>query len=182
MSQWHCIVQGQQYGPVDDSTVRDWIRSGRVQPSDNVWTEGMAQWLPAAQVPALAGSFSDPNRITAAPIQRDPREADVSGVYAYPESFNRDPDAMDPYARNMPNKPHRSGTVLTLGILGVLCCGICAVVAWTMGSSDIKEMDAGVMDPSGRGATQAGKILGIVGTILWIIGVVVNLGSLAVTS
>jgi hypothetical protein len=40
-----------------------------------------------------------------------------------------------------------------------------------MGSGDLKEMDAGTMDPSGRGTTQAGKICGIIGTILLIIGV-----------
>ncbi len=42
-----------------------------------------------------------------------------------------------------------------------------------MGSGDLKQMDAGTMDPSGRGNTQAGKICGIIGTILLIIGVIV---------
>ena len=35
-----------------------------------------------------------------------------------------------------------------------------------MGNSDLKKMDAGVMDPEGRSNTQIGKILGIVGTVL----------------
>ena len=34
-------------------------------------------------------------------------------------------------------------------------------------------MDAGTMDPGGRGMTKAGKICGIVGTILLIIGVII---------
>ena len=34
-------------------------------------------------------------------------------------------------------------------------------------------MDTGTMDPSGRGTTQAGKICGIIGTILMIIGFVI---------
>jgi hypothetical protein len=34
-------------------------------------------------------------------------------------------------------------------------------------------MDAGAMDPGGRGLTNAGKIYGIVGTILLIIGAVI---------
>jgi len=42
-----------------------------------------------------------------------------------------------------------------------------------MGSGDLKEMDTGTMDPSGRGTTQAGKICGIIGTILMIIGFVI---------
>jgi len=42
-----------------------------------------------------------------------------------------------------------------------------------MGAGDLKEMDAGTMDPSGRGTTQAGKICGIIGTILLILGLVI---------
>jgi hypothetical protein len=39
-----------------------------------------------------------------------------------------------------------------------------------MGSGDLREIDAGRMDPSGRGLTQAGKICGIVSVVLAIIG------------
>jgi hypothetical protein len=42
-----------------------------------------------------------------------------------------------------------------------------------MGSGDLKEMDAGTMDPSGRSITNAGRICGIVGTILLIVGVII---------
>jgi hypothetical protein len=42
-----------------------------------------------------------------------------------------------------------------------------------MGSNDMKEMDAGTMDPSGRGLTQAGKICGIVALVLLGIGIII---------
>ena len=71
-------------------------------------------------------------------------------------------------------KPHRGVLILILGILSLVGCGIIAgIPAWIMGSGDLKEIDAGTMDPSGRGLTQAGKILGMIATILFIIGVVV---------
>tara|TARA_Y100001933_G_scaffold263004_1_gene322938 strand:- start:1519 stop:1677 length:159 start_codon:yes stop_codon:yes gene_type:complete len=38
-----------------------------------------------------------------------------------------------------------------------------------MGDSDLKEMDAGIMDPSGRGSTSAGKVLGMIVCILTIL-------------
>jgi hypothetical protein len=63
---------------------------------------------------------------------------------------------------------HRGGMILTLGILA-LCCNVCfipGICAWAMGQSDLNAMNAGRMDPSGRGLTQAGMILGIIGTIL----------------
>jgi hypothetical protein len=70
-------------------------------------------------------------------------------------------------------KPHRGTLILVLGILGLVVCAPLGIAAWIMGSGDLKQMDAGTMDPSGRGNTQAGKICGIIGTILLIIGVIV---------
>ncbi len=69
-------------------------------------------------------------------------------------------------------KPHRGTLILVLGILGLIICGPLAIVAWVMGSSDLKQIDAGTMDPAGRGTTQAGRICGIIGTILLIISII----------
>ena len=69
-------------------------------------------------------------------------------------------------------KPHRGTLILVLGILGLVVCGPLGIVAWIMGSGDLKEIDAGTMDPSGCGTTQAGKICGMIATILMIIGVI----------
>jgi len=71
-------------------------------------------------------------------------------------------------------KPHRGTMILVLGILGLVVCSPLAIVAWVMGSGDLKEIDAGTMDPSGRSSTNAGKICGIIGTILMIVGLVIG--------
>jgi hypothetical protein len=71
-------------------------------------------------------------------------------------------------------KPHRGTLILVLGILGLVVCGPLGIVAWIMGSGDLKEMDAGTMDPAGRGTTQAGKICGIIATILLILGIIIG--------
>ena len=71
--------------------------------------------------------------------------------------------------------PHRGTLILVLGILGLVICFICGFVAWSMGGTDLRRMDAGTMDPSGRGITQAGKILGMVGGILGCIGMLAGL-------
>lgn len=70
-------------------------------------------------------------------------------------------------------KPHRGTLILVLGILGIVLCGPLAIAAWIMGNGDLKEMDAGAMDPSGRGNTNAGRICGIIGTVLLAISIVV---------
>ena len=74
-----------------------------------------------------------------------------------------------------PLMPHRGGLILALGILGFVCCFICGIIAWVLGNGDLREMDAGRMDPSGRGLTQAGKICGMVSVILSIVGFVIGL-------
>ena len=61
--------------------------------------------------------------------------------------------------------------ILTFGILGFACCQIFAIVAWVMGHQDLKEINAGRMDPDGRGLTQAGMIIGIIGTVLMVLAV-----------
>lgn len=73
-------------------------------------------------------------------------------------------------------KPHRGVLILVLGILSLVGCGIFAgIPAWVMGTNDLKLIDAGTMDPSGRGLTQAGQILGMIATILFAVGVLVVL-------
>ena len=72
-------------------------------------------------------------------------------------------------------RPHRGVMILVFGILSLVICFIFGIVAWVMGNADLREMDAGQMDPEGRGLTQAGKILGIVGVCLTALGVVITI-------
>lgn len=69
-------------------------------------------------------------------------------------------------------KPHRGPMMLTFGILGLICCLVFGILAWVMGQADLKEMAEGRMDPAGEGMTKAGKILGMVGCALAVLGVV----------
>ena len=86
--------------------------------------------------------------------------------------------------------PHRGAIVLVLGILSIVICAFVGPVAWIMGKGDLAKIDQGMMDPSGRGLTLAGMILGIVGTVflalslvivvLWIIfAILLGLGAAA---
>ena len=61
---------------------------------------------------------------------------------------------------------------MVLGILGLVLCGVIGPFAWVMGSKAVKQIDANPNAYSGRGEANAGKIMGIVGTVLLILGVV----------
>ena len=64
-------------------------------------------------------------------------------------------------------EPHRGTLVLILGILSiVLQCFPLGLVAWILGSGDLKKIRARQMDPEGEGLTKAGWICGIIGTCL----------------
>ncbi|KAA1418005.1 DUF4190 domain-containing protein [Nocardioides humilatus] len=60
--------------------------------------------------------------------------------------------------------------ILILGIAGIVCCGIAAIVAWVMGNKAQKEIDAGQYAPTS--GVKIGRILGMIGTILMIVGAV----------
>jgi hypothetical protein len=69
-------------------------------------------------------------------------------------------------------KPHRGTLILVLGILGLILCGFfTGIPAWIMGNRDLKDMDAGVMDASGRDFTKAGRICGLISVPLSVISV-----------
>jgi len=73
-----------------------------------------------------------------------------------------------PPTEQAPMRPHRGTTILVLGILGLVTMGtvcggiILGIIAWIMGRKDLRAMDRGVMNPEGRGTTQAGTICGII--------------------
>ena len=64
-------------------------------------------------------------------------------------------------------------TVLVLGILGLVVCGLLGPIAWSMGNTELRAIDAGRRPPENRGTANAGRILGIIVTVLLGIGLVV---------
>jgi hypothetical protein len=68
--------------------------------------------------------------------------------------------------------PHRGTLILVLGILSLVLGGLLGVgfalgpIAWIMGNNDLAFIRAGRMDPEGEGLTNAGRICGIISTVL----------------
>src|SRR4029077_2256749 len=70
-----------------------------------------------------------------------------------------------PYGPPPPNHP-QAITVLVLGILGLVVCGIVGPFAWVMGNRAVREIDASQGALGGRTEANVGRILGIVATVL----------------
>lgn len=76
------------------------------------------------------------------------------------------PDASAPPLGYAPPEHPQATLSLILGILGIVVCGVAAPFAWQIGRRTLAEIDASQGRLAGRGAAQAGYVLGIVGTVL----------------
>jgi predicted Zn finger-like uncharacterized protein len=127
---------------------------------------------------AAGGGEAPPPPPPDEPPPRRPREDDIEEDRPSRRAPRRDDDRGyedEPRRRRRPSggyTPHRGTLILVFGILGLVVCGIFAPIAWVMGNTDMKEIREGRMDPEGESLTNIGRILGIVGTILLIIGFV----------
>jgi mannose/fructose/N-acetylgalactosamine-specific phosphotransferase system component IIC len=66
-------------------------------------------------------------------------------------------------------------TALVLGILGVACCWFVAPVAWYLGQNELRAIHEGRASAAGEGWAMAGKILGMIGTALLVLVLIIGL-------
>jgi len=64
-----------------------------------------------------------------------------------------------------PDHP-RATLAMILGILSLVCCQLTGPFAWVIGGKAVREIDASGGRLGGRGQAMAGKVLGIIGTVL----------------
>jgi uncharacterized membrane protein YjgN (DUF898 family) len=78
-------------------------------------------------------------------------------------------------------REHPQGTlVLVLGILGVFVAGICAPFAWYLGSKALKEARASGVTYSNQQQLVVGRVLGIIMTVIAILGILFGVVALVV--
>jgi hypothetical protein len=122
-----------------------------------------------------------------APDPRAPYAPPPTNPYPQPGSFDQygaQPYGTQPYGAypvsyggGLPDHPS-STTAMVLGIValvGLAVCGgltlVLAPFAWAMGSRAVREIDAEPGRYGGRDKANAGRIMGIIGTVLLALGV-----------
>ena len=143
---------GKDYGPVAKTELDRWVAEGRVTAASQIRQQGSEQWQPARVLYPRLNVAAGGNPFADRQAAGNPYTASTA-----PPTPNRFAQA------------HRGGIILTLGILSLLCCQLLGPVAWIMGQTDLKQIDAGIMDREGRSLTQIGMILGIVSTVLLVL-------------
>lgn len=63
---WFFASQGQQQGPYPEARLRQFIAAGTVTAETLVWTEGMANWQKAGEIPGLLAGASGPPAVPGA--------------------------------------------------------------------------------------------------------------------
>jgi phage FluMu protein Com len=165
---WHLKTpEGPIYGPITWPMVQSWAAEGRIAADCQLAESRTGPWHEAGELlPQLRPSPKPASVGSAAPathpwMSPEPGEAGGGGnPYSAPGTA-----AIGSYVA-----PHRGGLILVLGLIGfAISCPIFSLMAWVMGSHDLHEMRAGRMDRSGEGLTQAGQVLGMILSLLWIL-------------
>jgi len=136
--------EGQTFGPVSRSELTQWISEGRVSSECLLSSDSQPNWVNADAIfPELAASSQK-----VSPVRPTPAARYIA--------------------------PHRGPLILALAIMSwPLFCPIFGICAWVMGNADLREMQAGRMDASGTGLTQAGQIIGMINSMIAIVVIVV---------
>jgi hypothetical protein len=149
------------YGPVDRSHLDRWVREGRVSAGCFLRSGAHGAWQRAEDLCEFLASSAGSAVRAGNPFAADatPGRSHASGTYTTgPQTYA---------------EPHRGELILALGVVcWVISCPLLSVIAWWLGTADLRAMREGRMDPTGQGLTQAGQILGMVHAVISILALV----------
>ena len=108
------------------------------------------------------------------PYGQPPQSQQPYGQPAYGQPGYGQPPYGRPPMAYAPDHP-KATTSLVLGILGMVVCGLIAPFAWRIGKRTLDEIDGSHGQLGGRGTAQAGYVLGIIGTVVLLLGLLAGL-------
>jgi uncharacterized protein DUF4190 len=159
---------------------------GAVPPPQNPY----GQATPPTQQAPYGGQPASPygqqqNPYGGQPYPPPPNPYAAPNEYATPQNPYGSP-YQPAYAGGALSDHPSATTAMVLGIIGLvgilLCGGITLVLspaAWVVGAKAVREIDASPGRYGGRDRAQAGKIMGIIGTVLLVLAVVAVIGVIA---
>ena len=161
----------QTFGPASFQDLERWVQEGRITSDCQLCQGSAGNWQPADWLfPSLKTqpTFSP---LLARPTPAAPYSQPAYIPSQYPPLGGIPRAASTSFAPGRYVAAHRGPLILVLALMGLFIqCPIFPFMTWVMGSNDLREMQAGRMDPAGRDLTRAGMIIGMVLSILWILG------------
>lgn len=169
MIEWFYGKAGQQYGPIDEATLRARIATGEVGPRDLIWTEGMGAWAPLIQLPQFGAGAGVPPGMAEGVEPELPVGVDPSSPYAPPMA-----NLGGAYPAR-PALPVTNGLAIASLVCGILSLvffcfcggiffGIPAVICGHLGLNQLKHPEN---QQHGHGMAKAGLICGYAGLAIF---------------
>lgn len=153
--------EGRTYGPVTRTELDRWVSEGRVSHDCELREEADLRWTMADDFYAVLRPGLSVSSTRGNPF----------GPSAFPSEMPA-PAEIEGAERPRYLAPHRGGLILALGILAfVVAFPVLSFLAWTMGANDLREMREGRMDSSGMNMTHAGMVLGMLLSVVTIVGI-----------
>ena len=146
---------GEQYGPVPKSQIVKWVSEKRIDDTFQV-RQAAGQWQPASLLSGALSQSATRNRAG----QQGQAHPEPDAESTTEEVFT----AADDYL-----KPHHAEVVLVLAVLGLFCCGCglpLSLTAIIWGAIQLRNIQAGSVDPSGKRMLLAGTLLGLLPCIV----------------
>jgi hypothetical protein len=83
--EWHYVKDGQQHGPIPESSLIELFRNRELGPETHLWTQQLKNWCKASEIDWLfsatqPGSLAAPSVLSPAPIPDRPTAVTVFGV------------------------------------------------------------------------------------------------------
>jgi len=150
---WYYASSGVQNGPVSEEDLRSLAASGRLRPTDLVWSTGMAGWQPASSIPGLLPS--QPGAPPPLPPAQAPAQAAPPAAFYPPPRLQDDDQAL-----HWLLPVGRSGWAIAAGYLGLFSLlGIFAPFALITGILGLRAIKK---NPrlGGRGRAIFGIVMG----------------------
>src|SRR5262245_53495155 len=126
---WHMRTpEGQTYGPVTRDELDRWVGQGRISADCELGQTATGPWESATSLfPTI--------------VRPAPRPAAPAPAFQPPSPFSVSPYSSAAGATSQYVQPHRGGLILVLGLVGIVMgCPIFSLMAWVMGSGDLREM------------------------------------------
>lgn len=84
--QWHYSRDGQQFGPVSGGELRQLVAHGGLSPTDLIWRDGLADWVPASRIKGLFPQTPPPLPIAPGANQPSSPPPTSAGLPSMPSS------------------------------------------------------------------------------------------------
>jgi len=155
--EWFYVCNDQEHGPVSTARLKQLAAAGDIQPDDNIWREGMADWQPARSIDGLCAIPSP--QVLSQPKVENPSPFDFSAIGRSTGSTHkqRDQNPLEPIKEFWDGLPHGVKVGVCMGAIFLLTIVVCVFLDVGSSKPTFREFEQKVI---GKNAEEVIKAIG----------------------